>query len=203
MKTRLLIIAVLFLTINSFAQNKNYLFSIGDTKLGGYLGTSMKYTNILDKPAGFMDFKAAVTLNGNWAFGVSASGLYYDKKLNTLVSDGTYHLYAGYVSVFVERIFSINEDFKFSLSISSGQGEAYYQYDKEYHQDKIWSEEIIDKTTFYALEPAMEIQHRVSGNFWLGLTGTFRSTSPIKLLGADESMLRKFTGGLTFKWGVF
>jgi hypothetical protein len=203
MKTRITLIALMFLSINLFSQGNNHLLKFGDTELGAYLGTSTKYTNIGTEPAGFLDFKGAVVVNSKWGFGVSVSGLYYDKKLDALVTDGTYHLYVSYASIYIERIFTIIDDFKISLSITSGQGEAFYQYDQDYRKDKIWSEEIIDKTTFYVFEPGFEIQNRVAGNFWIGLTGSFRTTSPVKLIGASENMLEKFTGGLTFKWGVF
>jgi hypothetical protein len=203
MKTRLLTLALILLSFTSFAQQKDHLYSFGDAKLGAYFSATGKHTSFKSEPAGFLDLKLAVTLNSKWAFGISASGLYYDKQLSDLVSDGTYHAYAGYTSIFVERIFSVNEDFKVSLSIASGAGEAYYQYDKEYRKEKLWTEEIIDKTTFSVLEPGLEIQHRISGNFWIGLSGSYRSTSPVRLLDASENMLRKFSGGLTFKWGVF
>jgi hypothetical protein len=203
MKTRLLLTALVLFSFYSYAQNSDHLFMWGENKMGGYVSTSMKYTTFDKKPAGFLDIKGAVTLNGKWAFGVSASGLYYDKKLTELVDDGTYHIYAGYASVFVERIFSINENFKASVSVTSGQGEIYYQYDHEFREDKVWKDEIIDKTTVYVFEPGIEIQHRIAGNFWIGLSGSYRNTSPVEIIGGPEDMLQKFNGGITFKWGVF
>jgi hypothetical protein len=203
MKNGLLILAFFFLSLNIFAQEKDYIYQLGDVKLGGYVGTSLKYTSFENKPAGFMDFKAAVTINSRWAVGVGVSGLYYDKSLSALVDDGTYHVYANYSSLFVERMIPLNDELILSLSITSGQGEVYYQYDRDFRGDKLWSEEIIDKTTFWVFEPGIELQYNVGGNFWLGMTGSYRSTSPIELLGASEDMLKQFNGGLTFKWGIF
>jgi hypothetical protein len=205
MKKLALILALALSTLAVFAQeDENYIISFHETKLGAYLGIGGRYSTSLDSdPAGFLDFRGAVVFNGSWAVGLTGSGLYYDKKLSRLVNDGTYHLHISYGAVFVEKIFSLNEDFKISLSIATGSGEAYYEYDKDYHKEKIWTEETIDKTTFAIFEPGIEIQHRISGNWWIGINGTYRNTSPLTLIGTDENLLRKFSGGLTFKWGIF
>ncbi len=204
MKTTILFIA-LIITSTVFAQTeKNYLLTIGQTHLGAYLEVGGRYSTVMgSEPAGFMDIKGAVVFNGGWAVGLMGSGLYYDKRLSMLVNDGTYHLYVSYGALYAEKLFTLNDNLKISFSIATGQGEAYYQYDKDYQKEKVWSEEIIDKTTFYIFEPSLEIQHRVTGNWWIGLTGSYRNTSPLRIAGATENMLRKFSGGLTLKWGIF
>ena len=85
----------------------------------------------------------------------------------------------------------------------SGQGEAFYQYDKEYRDDKTWTEEIIDKTSFGFQEVGMEIQYRVANRMWLGLTGSFRNTSPVKLIDTPEDLFKGLNAGVTFKYGVY
>lgn len=204
MKTRILLV-IAFLTVTAtYAQDiQNYLIKIDQTKLGAYLSLSGRFSSVESNLAGFGDFKAAVTFNGNWSIGIMSSGLYYDKSLNHLVNDGTYHLYASYGALFVEKIFSLNNDFKISLSIASGKGEAYYQYDKDYRKEKVWSEETIDRTTFAIFEPGIEIQHRIYGNWWIGVVGSYRNTSPLRLVNTDDSLLQKLSGGISFKWGVF
>ncbi|MDZ7764490.1 MAG: hypothetical protein U5K00_08695 [Melioribacteraceae bacterium] len=142
-------------------------------------------------------------INEKWGVGFSFSALHYDRGMNKLVNDGAYHLNAGYAGIYVERIFSLSEDFRFSVSVTSGMGEAYYQYDKDYRKEKVWSEEIIDKTTFAIFEPSIEFNYNFAGNYWIGVMGTFRNTSPLKLIGADEKLFQKFTGGITLKYGLF
>jgi hypothetical protein len=206
MKTMFWLIAAFLMTVSVFAQTEknNYVFKVNDTEIGVYGGIGGRYSTTLNADhAGFMDFKGAVVFDGEWGVGFIGSGLYYDKKLSSLVNDGTYHFYASYGGVFVERIFSLNNNFKISLSIASGAGEAWYEYDKDFHKEKIWSEEIIDKTTFAIFEPAIEIQHRISGNWWIGVNGSYRNTSPLTMIETDENLLRKFSGGIMFKWGIF
>lgn len=204
MKTRLFLLAIFLFTALSNAQTEdNYLFSINDTKLGGYVSLGGRYSTLDSEDAGFLDFKAAVVFESGWAVGLAGSGLYYDKSLSRLVSDGTYHLEAAYGGVFVEKMFSFNKDFKFSLYIISGSGTAEYTYDKEYREDKTWTEETIDKTTFFIFEPGIEIQHRVAGNWWIGVNGSYRNTSPLELIDTDENLFRKFSAGITVKYGIF
>jgi hypothetical protein len=204
MKTKIIFIFLISLTFTLFSQNgnKESLFSIGDYNLGGYVGVNGKHTTYESKGAGFVDLRAAVIFESGWGIGLDASGLYYDKKLSTLVSDGTYHIEAGYVGIFIEKMFELSEDFNFSISYLMANGVAKYTYDKEYRQSKLWYEETIDQTTFFVSEPSMEIQHRVFGNWWIGLSGSYRMTSPIKMIGTSESFLNKFNGGITIKYGI-
>ncbi|HPI36612.1 MAG TPA: hypothetical protein PK397_01595 [Ignavibacteriaceae bacterium] len=205
MKTRIFVVLVLFLSINLLAQNdtKNHLISIGDINLNGYLALNGKYTSYESNGAGFLDFRAAIVFDNGWAVGFDASGLYYDKKLNALVKDGTYHVEAGYAGFYIEKIFSVTENLKVSISLLMASGLAKYRYDKEYREQKVWYQEIIDQTNFFVTEPTVEIQQRIAGNWWIGLNGSYRNTSPIKMIQTDENMLKKFNAGLTFKYGIF
>ncbi len=176
---------------------------IGDKNIGGTITIAGKYTTLDRQTAGFLEGRAGITLDDTWAFGLGGSGLYFDKKLSALVSDGTYHLYAAYGGIYAERFFSFGTDFKGSVSLLMGQGTIYYQYDNEYRQEKVWTEEKIDETTFAVIEPAVSIQYRLGTNFWLGLTASYRSTSPIRLMSTSESLLRNGNVGLTASWDLF
>lgn len=210
MKTRLVLFFVILLCSASlFAQetSRNSLWTVrlGDDeyRLGGFVGTNLKYSRLEDDPAGYLDLKAGITINSKWAVGLSATGLYYDKKLKKIVQDGTYHLYAGYAGLFVERMFSFTDDLKFSASVFTGQGEVYYMYDKEYRENRPWYQETIDRESIYVFEPGLELQHRISGNFFLGLSGSYRMTSPLNLVNTSDDVLRTFSAGISVKYGVF
>ncbi len=204
MKSKLLLAALLFLSSLVSAQSsKNYFFTIEDHQIGGYAALNGRVSSLNSHTAGFADIKVMFTINGEWAIGFMGSGLYYDRGLNELVNDGTYHLNASYGAIVIERIFTLNPDMKLSLSIASGNGDVNYRYDSDYRKEKTWSEEIIDKTTFAIFEPSVEIQHRIFGNWWVGLLASYRNTSPVKLINTDEDLFRKFSGGVSIKWGLF
>jgi hypothetical protein len=206
MKTKLFLILV-FLSVNLFSQEKGNLFNlkIDDKEIGikGCLGIAGKYSSFDSKPAGYMDFKASLIFDDKWGIGLAGSGLYYDKKLNKLVNDGTYHIYAGFGGLFVERIFHLNDYLMFNVGIISGYGEAYYKYDKEYLAKKVWYEEIIDQTTFFAIEPQIGFDFKLDKHLMMGITGSYCHTSPIKMIETDENMLNQFSGGISFKYVIF
>ena len=203
MKATLTLLISFLMTISLFAQNDdNYLLKIDDTEIGGYIGLNTRYTNVDSKPAGFLDIKLAVVIDHNWAVGIIGSGLYYDRKLTKLVDDGTYHLNAAYGAIFVERIFNIGDGLRLSLGIATGSGTAFYKYDNEYEKEKVWTEEIIDLNTFAVFEPSIELQYQISDNWHLGIMTSYRNTSPLKLIGTDDNMLRNLAGGISVKWGI-
>ncbi len=204
MKTKFVLIAFFLLTISLSAQTtENYLFKLGETNIGGYIGLNTKMTSLRSDPAGFLDLRGAITLNGNWAIGLGVSALYYDKKLTGLVEDGTYHLGAGYAGLFIERIFTLDDNLKLSVSLLMANGLTNYLYDKDYRSEKVWYERKIDETTFFLWEPQLEVQYRIGEYWWLGVNTSIRSTSPVEMIGTDESIFRNFSVGVTAKYGLF
>lgn len=177
--------------------------TIGSTTIGGTVSLGGRYSTLEKRSIGFLDARAGITIDGAWGGGLGFAGLYYDRALSTLVPDGTYHLTAGYSGIYVERIFRLTDDLKGSIGVLMGQGTICYQYDKEFRKEKRWTDEVIDQTTFAVFEPTVIIQYRLGGNFWLGMTASYRNTSPIRLLGTSESILQNGTAGLTASWDVF
>lgn len=209
MKRLMVTLFVIMMSMASFAQNErtNAIWTTGsgdnELRIGGYAAINTKYSTFEGKTAGYADFKVAAVFNSKYSVGLSATGLYYDKKLRKVVSDGTYHIYAGYVGLFLERMFTISDDTRMSVSLFMGQGEVSYEYDKEYREQKPWYQEVIDREKIHVTEPSVEVMQRISGNFWLGLTGSYRMTSDLNLVGTPDDLLRTFSGGISFKYGVF
>lgn len=184
-------------------EEPNYLFQWGDYNIGVYASLGTRISELDNNAVGWLDARAAIVIDGAWAIGIQGSGLYHDKKLDDLVADGTYHLSSGYTGIFIERMFPLGDDIRFSLSITSGAGVARYQYDKEYQKAKVWKDEIIDEVTFAVFEPGFEFQYRVGGNWWIGVNGSIRNTSPLRMIGTADGLLRKASAGLTVRWGIF
>lgn len=204
MKIKLLTLALILLTIVTFGQEReNHFATWGNTKIGGYVELNGRATEVGDETYPVFGARAVLVFNGKWGLGVTGSAFDYDESLSALVDDGTYRLEAAYGGFFVERIFSINENFKLALSIGTGYGMAQYRYEKEYRKDKRWTEEFIDVVQFAFFEPGIEIEHRIAGNFWIGAAGSFRNTSPLELIGTDDGFLQSWSAGLSVKYGIF
>ena len=205
MGKKVLLIVSMLLAVSAFGKDidNNYIFSNGKTDFGGYVGMNGKVSSVFSETNALGDIKAAVTFNGKWALGISGTGLHFDDPANQLVSDGSYDLQVNYGGMFIERILSLSDRSKVSLSFLSGQGQASYRYDREYRKEKVWSEEMIDITTFGVQELGVDLHHRIGGNFWLGLTGSYRHTSPLQLIDTSDKLIEGFNGGLSIKYGIF
>lgn len=204
MKTALLTFSIFLLSVLTFGQEReNYFATWSDTEIGGYVELNGRATEIGADTYSILGAKAVLVLNGKWGLGVTGSAFNYDETLSALVDDGTYRLEAAYGGFFVERIFSINENFKLSLSIGTGAGTAQYRYEKDYRKEKRWTDEYIDVVQFAFFEPGIEIEHRIAGNFWIGAAGTFRNTSPLELLGTEDDFLQSWSAGLSVKYGIY
>lgn len=210
MKTIILSVLILLVSMYAGAQEtggENYLFTLkGKNKthqVGAYGSLSGSYSETLSKPSGWLGGRVGVVFNQRWAFGWAGSALYFDRRLDELVTDGTYHLQAGYAGLFAEYMLPLGQNFKMNFSVVSGAGLAFYQYDKEYAESRPWYEEKIDQETFHVFEPGVELMARIGGRWWLGINGTYRNTSPVKLMRTDEMIFSKFNGGLSIRYGLF
>ena len=203
MKSKMIALISVLMTACAFGQSQNPIATLGSHRIGGYLGLGVKSASVFAESAGFGDARAAITINGKWAIGLAGSGLYYDKKLTTLVQDGSYHLYAGYSGLFIERLFTVGQNTKINLSWLMAHGLAYYQYDKDFRRNKVWSEEWIDAVEFYMNEPCVELQQRLTGRIWLAVSASYRWSSPLWLLAAPEDLLRGLSAGINVKYAIY
>lgn len=210
MKTIILSVFTVLVGLCALAQendSKNYLFTLkGKNKIheiGLYGGLSGTYSETLSKPSGWLGAKAGFVFNHKWTFGWAGNALYFDRRLDKVVTDGTYHLEAGYAGVFAEYMQPLGKNMKISFSILSGAGLALYKYDKEYAENRPWYQEIIDEETFTIFEPGIEVMTKLGSHWWLGINGSYRNTSPVKLTGTDDMLFNKFNGGISIRYGIF
>lgn len=174
-------ITVLILAGTLFAgtPESGYLFKHGNTQFGGYIATTGKMTSVFSETAVFGDLKAALTVNRKWAIGVTGSGMHFDNPTPALIDDGTYGLQVSYGGMFLERMIPMNAHMMLNLTLMTGQGTATYQYDRDYRKEKVWSEEIVDVARFGIQELSLEVQRQLPRNFWIGVYGSYRHTSPL------------------------
>lgn len=212
MKTKTIILSVFILlaALGATAQEsapQNYLFTLKGKnrthEVGMYGSLSGMYSNTMSEPSGWLGGKAGVVFNHKWAFGWAGNALYFDHKLDEIVTDGTYHLQAGYAGLFAEYMMPLGNKVKLNFSIISGRGVAFFQYDKDFAENRPWYEEKIDQETFAIFEPGIELMTKISRRWWIGMNGSYRNTSPVKLTETNELLFNKFNGGLSLRYGIF
>ncbi|MCG6188921.1 hypothetical protein [Maribellus maritimus] len=210
MKTKVWLTIALsgLLCLTSLAQEKkNYIWSYEGKKrtntIGLYGGVSGTYSTVMDNSANWLGYKAGLVFNQHWGIGFAGSALNYDKNLDRLVANGTYRLEAGYSGLFLEYIVPLKDKAKLSFSWTTGMGLAQYVYNKEFKENKLWYEEIIDQERFAANELAAEFMFRLAGNWWLGVQGSYRDTSPVELNETADDIFEQFNVGISIKYGIF
>lgn len=212
MKTKVFITSAILLlaTINVNAQesaSKNYVRQWqGKNKthtLGYYGGIYGTYSPVDNRSAQWISGRLGVVIDRHWGIGIAGSMLNYDYKLNEVVNDGTYRLQAAFTGIFIEYLIPIKEWGKINFSWTTGKGTTFYQYDKEFQEIRPWYQEIIDVEDFAANELGIEVQFRTFRKWWVGAYGSYRLTSPIKLMGQDDFFLRNYSVGVSIKYGIF
>jgi hypothetical protein len=212
MKTKMMMFAILFsmLGIGSMAQEKtvkDYVWKYDGKKkehtIGLYAGISGSYSVVMNKPAGWAGARLGVVFDKRFTVGLAGYALWYDYKLNTLVSDGTYHLESGYAGAYFEYMQPFGNRFRLGFSLLLGQGTAKYTYDKDYREGKPWYEQTIDQQSFQVTEPGIEALVRIMPKWWIGLNGSYRATSPVRLTQTSTSLFNNFNGGISVRFGIF
>jgi hypothetical protein len=188
-------------------MTKDYLWKYQGKKkehtIGGYLGLSGSYTDVMGKPAGLLGGQIGIVIDKRYTIGLMGNALWYDYTLDDAVETGTYHLECGYSGLFFEYMQPIGARVKISLSVATGMGIAKYTYDKEYRDTLAWYQRTIDTHDFSFIEPGAGVLVKVAPKWWLGLNGSYRATSPVKLPATSEQVLNNFSAGVTVRFGLF
>ncbi len=205
------LLAIIFSTITSgmMAQEKSeksYLWKYQGKKkeqyVGGYLGLSGSYTDVMGKGAGWLGGRIGVVFNHRFTVGVTGSALWYDYRLDELTASGTYHLETGYAGVFGEYMQPLGNRFKLGFSLVLGQGLAKFTYDRDFREDKPWYEQTIDQQVYSVTEPGVEALVRVAPKWWVGVNGSWRFTSPVGLKHTPDDLFQNFSGGVSVRFGL-
>ena len=211
MKTRTTVLAIIFsiMTSGLMAQeksNKNYLWKYEGKKreqyVGGYLGLSGSYTDVMGRGAGWLSGRIGVVFNHRFTVGVAGSALWYDYQLDRLTTSGTCHLETGYAGIFGEYMQPLGSRVKLGFSLVLGQGVAKYTYDKDFREGKPWYEQTIDQQNYTVTEPGVEALVRIAPKWWIGVNGSWRFTSPVGLKNTLDDLFNNFSGGVSHRFGL-
>jgi len=189
------------------AQRQDHLWEIDlnerSVTVGMYGGLTGSYFQFSGDPAGLLSYQAGIVFNHKFGIGLAGSGLFYDRQMDGLVADGSYHVNSGWNGGYIERMFAITPGIRASLMWQSGQGTFFYRYDQEFRSEKIWYEEIIDGDTYFVNKPTLKAHFRFAGNWWLGIEAAYTLASPVKAIAVNENAMSGFSTGISISYGIF
>jgi hypothetical protein len=214
MKKAILLITVIFLGVNLFAQEENRnpqeyrtLFGGDETSHGGYGGLSVNYTQIDGKDAVMVGARGAWVINHGVALGIAGYGfandMNYEKTINNITAD--YLLAGGYGGLLIEPIIGAKWPVHVSIPILIGAGGVAYvnQYWNNYNDPYYHDPYKEDASAFFVLEPGIEIELNMVKFMRLAIGGYYRYTSGLDLADSKSNILDGFSTGITLKFGKF
>jgi len=165
------------------------LFS-GKTRVGGFLGPVMKFSEINDQFAALVGGRAGFIINRALLIGIEGYGLVNEIEVSTprnrLLDFGYGGLFFGYVNRSQKLV---------HLSIHSLVGVGGLHYRPDYYYD--WVDAI------FVFEPGVDLMLNVTKRFRIGLGGTYRFVSDVDLDRLSNSDIGGPSASLVFKFGKF
>lgn len=161
------------------------LVDIKHVRFGGYGAPVVRFANIDNSLAVFMGGRGAAIINNSFAFGGAGYGMVYPKNIN---SSGKWST-IGYGGFLMEYYFFPKNVVNFSMGTIIGAGGSYDHIDSY--------------STFFVVEPEVNIFVNVTQFFRLGIGGSYRYTNGLSAGSLTDANFRGFTVGLLFEFGRF
>jgi hypothetical protein len=164
------------------------------------VGFDMNFGEMEAKPSANLSLSGSMAITESILIGVKGTAVWYDHRLNKLDAERTYHVESGYAGATIEKLWSLFDNFRISLSAYVASGFLQYKYDSKYNAELTWTEEIIDKETFHVFEPGISFTYMLSRNVGLSANVNYRMTSEIKLIETEDNFMNQANFGLGIKY---
>ncbi len=162
----------------------------GKTRVGGFLGPVVKFSEINDQFAVLMGGRAGFIINRALLVGIEGYGLVNEIEVDTprdrLLDCGYGGLFLGYVNRSRKLV---------HLSIHALIGGGGLHYRPGYYDD--WVDAI------FVFEPGADLMLNVTKRFRIGLGGSYRFVSDVELYGLSNDDMSGPSASLVFKFGRF
>ena len=197
-----IIIALVFLTISSYAQEMKTLFIEYKSKTntyGGYGGPLMNSIHMNGEWGMVMGGKGGVIINHKIAFGGVGMGLVSN---TTFVENGPevntneiLNLDFGAGGIFVEYFFMLDSPVRFSIPLNIMTGGVSIN-DVNTYTEK-------ESSYVFILEPGINMEFNVANQFIPAINISYRQAIGSSLVNISNKDLSGFSIGLIFKFGDF
>jgi hypothetical protein len=198
---------------DSEVKNDEIVTLVGNSNhIGGYGAFSVRYFD-LDKRDGIMlGGRGGIIVGHGISFGLTGTGFLTQSIYDPLLGEDAM-LAGGYGGIYIEPILFPRSPVHLSFPITFGGGGIGYNtthYDDDNRYD--WDDDYIGGAGFLLVEPGVEVEFNVMKYFRLALGASYKFTSDFNLrydnIGDNRRViannaLNGFTGGITFKFGVF
>lgn len=200
MKNQLLIVFLLVLTMNLFAQEKTLVS--GDMDNGGFGALVLKFTEINDKFGLMIGGRGGWIMDHKFVIGGGGYGLVNHMEYTNILEGELIPLMVGYGGLELEYINSSDNMFHFTIYLLLGAGSITY---KDWDDWKWYDypDNIKMTDTFWIASPALNLELNIASFFRLNAGVGYRFVTDVDLQGLTNSDIAGFEGILSFKFGSF
>jgi len=111
-----------------------------------------------------------------------------------------YHLESGYSALLIKPKLRVNEWLEIGLPLETGNGLLQYRYANEYREDKVWTEEILDRVNHSVYSAGIEPKLLLPGHGAISLGFGYRGTGPLRTNLAESGELNGFWGRMGYSY---
>lgn len=196
-------------TLTSLAQDKEldpmhkYLYCNGESRWGLWGQISGSFSPAGDKYLGWIGARIGTVYNDWLNFGIAGYALYNENITSQDRLNRTYRMEGASTGIFIEPRFDITRRISLGASLYMGHGQLQYRYEKEYREEMLWTEEIIDRVTFAVFEPGINGEYHFTLRWSISAGATYKITSPLRLWNTGNKALEGFSTHVSLKFGLF
>ena len=198
MKNLLIVIAILGISIPTFAQGDEVHTLIGKkTRVGAYISLENQVKNFNNNNPGiYTGGRLGLVFNRYLFVGLGAYGLSNELNFRDLVEDGDfYSLSSGYGGLSIEPIIFPRQAIHLTFPLFAGVGGAEIS---EYNWDSFY-----DSDVFWMYQGGANIELNVTK--WLRISGGvyYTETDNFNLLSVPKNLMEGLSYGMSLKMGRF
>jgi hypothetical protein len=203
-----------FLSLGLYSQEDNEFKTIfGGREMGGYGSFSLGYSMIDTSNAFICNARGGVILGHTLAMGLGGSCFVTEYQYDRFL-DKKANLTGGYGGVFMELIVAGKSPVHLSIPCLVGVGAAAYStWDNEGTYETTKVNYIEDVSSFFVLEPGIELEFNMTKFFRIAGFFNYRYTTDLVFNSSSKNpngdplvkskALNGYTAGLIFKFGKF
>lgn len=188
------------LLIISHAQESETLLGSGEIESGGYGALAAQFTTIKGEFGLLAGAYGGWLINHTFLIGVGGYGLANNIKADEEILQLTqekYFLKIGYGGIVLEYIGNSQNLIHYTIRTLIGAGNANYSLKEGFSSDEA------KNSQFFAMQIDSGIEVNIVEYFRISLSGVYRFTSGVSLIGLESSDLNGFGLELGFRFGKF
>lgn len=183
------------------------LFGDGPTTYGGYGGPRVAYTQFDGQDAWLVGGRGGVVINHSFVIGGAGYGIVNSPSFLNIEYEGTTYpkayLEGGYGGMYLEYILMPNKIVHLSFPVLVGAGGLLYAETSAASAGGNFEETIITNTSFFVVEPGVEVELNVVRFMRVSAGISYRYTKGVELPNTPTNAFNSLSGSISLKFGKF